>query len=417
MSDVTRELIRINDKGEAHPIGVVASERMRTREGTFRVMPAPEHVVFMRLTGEDGRRDEDDGAVVRLAGEVTAPAALCDIMAMMVHTRWRGELQLRSSAGVRSIFMENGNVVGACTDIDDERIGQIMWRYGGIDQQEHAMIMDQVEKGARFGSAAVALGVLTRDVVYYYVGKQIEEIVFGALEVDDGTFFFLDGFDPERLVSHHTLSASMLLMDGVTRLDEIKYFRQRIPNADFVPVPLETANAPPDEYATVFDAVDGERSVADVGRMSGLGEFETTKALYALVQSKHVQISRPHFAGGLMGIVAAANQALRPIHQRVDFEGKGTAFRGALDQFATGAGIYALLFAGAGPDEKGVLDPERVCHNLHDVAGDAEEPFLKSKLHEYISFALFAAGSVLGSEAETALGSEVEPIVRELTPS
>jgi hypothetical protein len=118
-----------------------------------------------------------------------------------------------------------------------------------------------------------------------------------------------------------------------------------------------------------------------------------------------------------MGIVAAANQALRPIHQRVDLEGKGTAFRGALDQFATGAGAYALLFAGAGPDEKGVLDPERVCHNLHDVADDAEEPFLKNKLHEYISFALFAAGGVLGTEAETALSAEVEPTLRELTPS
>jgi hypothetical protein len=417
MEEHTSELVRISAKGEAHPIGTVAAERMREREGTFRVLPAPPHVVFMRLTGEDGRRDEEDGAVVRLAGEVTAPGAICDIIAMMVHTRWRGELQIRSSEGRRSIFMESGNVVGGSTNVDDERIGQVMWRYGGINQEEHGRIMAQVKKGARFGSAAVALGILTRDVVYYYVGRQIEQIVFGALEVDDGTFFFLDGFDSERLVSHHTINASMLLMDGVTRLDEIKYFRQRIPNSNFIPADGGATGPPPQEFEAVYDAVDGVRNVADIGRQTGLGEFECTKALYALSQSKYIIINKPRFEGGLSGLVDQGNHALRPIYQRVDAAGKGTAFRNALDQFATGAGIYAMLFRGAGPNERGMLEPDGVCQNLHDVADGDEELFLKTKLHEYISFALFAAGGVLGADVEGILGVEVAPIMTELMPS
>ena len=97
MKEATSELVRINDKGEAHPVGVVASRRMRDRSGAFRVLPAPDHVVFMRYTGEDGRRDEEDGAIVKLAGEITAPAALCDIIAMLGHTRWQGELVVLSA--------------------------------------------------------------------------------------------------------------------------------------------------------------------------------------------------------------------------------------------------------------------------------------------------------------------------------
>ena len=103
MDDVRDELARISDKGEIHPIGVAASRRLRAREGTFRVMPAPEHVVFMRYTGEDGRRDEEDGAVVRLAGEIIAPAALCDIVAMVGHSRWAGEL----------VVLNGGQTMGA----------------------------------------------------------------------------------------------------------------------------------------------------------------------------------------------------------------------------------------------------------------------------------------------------------------
>ena len=73
MKDRRSELVRIDVRGEAHPIGNVASQRMRARAGAYRILPAPEHVVFMRYTGEDGRRDAGDGAVVRLSGEVTAP--------------------------------------------------------------------------------------------------------------------------------------------------------------------------------------------------------------------------------------------------------------------------------------------------------------------------------------------------------
>jgi len=417
MDDTNSELARVDAKGEAHPIGDVASERMRAREGgTFRVMPAPAHVVFMRLTGEDGHRDEEDGAIVRLAGEITAPAALMDIMAMMVHTRWRGELLVLTTEGRRAIFMDNGNIVGATTTLERERIGQIMWRFGGINEAEHKGIMERVNDGARFGSTAIAMGILTRDVVYYYVGKQIEEIVLGALEVDDGTFFFLDGFEEERLVSHHIISANMLLMDSVTRLDEIKYFRQKIPTNEFVPVSCHLTTPPPEEFAAVYHAVDGKRSVADIGRFTALGEFATTKALYGLAQSKHITITKPRLAGGITALVAAANHALRPIHQRVDSAGKATAFRNALHQFATGAGIYALLFRGAGPNDKGLLAPEKVASNLRQLAGSDEEPFLKEKLHEYVSFALFAAGSVLGADVEGELSVEVAGIMQTLQP-
>ena len=86
------ELVRIDDTGVLHPVGRVASQRMRARKGAFRLMPAPSHVMFFRYVGEDGERDEDDGAVVRLAGEVTAPGTLCDIVGLVAQAGWKGEL-------------------------------------------------------------------------------------------------------------------------------------------------------------------------------------------------------------------------------------------------------------------------------------------------------------------------------------
>jgi hypothetical protein len=419
MREPAAELVRINDKGEAHPIGMVASQRMRAREGAFRVMPAPPHVILMRFTGEDGRRDEEDGAIVKLAGEITAPAALCDVLSMMVHTRWRGELMVLAEGGARSIFMENGNIVGAITTIDSERIGDVMFRYGALDegQREAVLLTMNEQAGMRFGEAAVSLGFVREEAVYQFMGKQVEEIVFAALEVDDGTFFFLDGFDPARLASHHVLSTNMILMDAVTRLDEIRYFKNKIPSSDWVPVKTDKSGAPAAELQPVLDAIDGRRSVAEIGRVTGSGEFETTKALFALAQSKHVAIHPPRMEGGPRAMVAAANTALRTIHQRVDSAGKGTAFRDSLAGFAAGGGIHEMLFHEAGPDSRGSLEPGRIHDNLMQVASGDEEALLKESLHGYVSFALFAAGSLLGSEAETHLGHEILEVMRELQPS
>ncbi len=410
------ELVRINEKGEAHPIGVAASQRMRARQGAFRVMPAPDHVVFMRFTGEDGRRDAEDGEIVRLAGEVTEPAVLCDIIAMVGHTRWRGALEVYSDDERRVVYFENGNVVGANTNVAKERLGEIMFRFGAIDEHGLEAIIGQLSTGMRFGEAAMSLELVSGEQLYDLVGSQIEEIVFGAIGVDDGTFFFLDGFDPERLVSHHALSVDMLLMNAVTRLDEIRYFRQKIPSAEWVPVASDSGADAAEEYRAVLAAVDGKRDVADIGRHSGQGEFETTKALYALVQSRHVEMHPPRLEGGAQAVVATANQALRIVHARVDAAGHGTAFRDGLESFAAGAGEYELVFMGAGPDERGALDPERVCGNVAMVAGGDEESYLRETLHEYVSFAVFAAGNVLGSDAEAALGADVSEMLGQLQP-
>src|SRR5262245_33513822 len=98
------ELVRIDERGEAHPIGPIAGQRMRSRAGAFRMLPAPEHVVFMRYTGEDGRRDDTDGAVVRLAGEITRPGAMCEVLGLIAQTGWKGELCTFDGEDVRSLF-------------------------------------------------------------------------------------------------------------------------------------------------------------------------------------------------------------------------------------------------------------------------------------------------------------------------
>jgi hypothetical protein len=417
MKEARDELVRIDARGEAHPIGAMASQRMRARAGAYRVLPSPKHVVFMRYTGEDGRRDAEDGAIVRIAGEVTAPGALCDVLALLGQTGWRGELVVEDDDRVRSVFFENGNVVGASTNVDDERIGSVLYRFGALDAAKREELIAISKTGRRFGEVALELGYLTREALYAHISKQIQEIVFATLTVADGTFFFLDGFDAARLVSHHTLSANALLMDGVTRMDELRYFRAKIPSVEHVPVRLSGRGAAPEDYVNVFEAVDGVLSVEELGRATGLGEFETTRALYALVQSHHVAVHPPRVSGGPTALVSAANGALLELFAAATEKEKAGEVRESLASFAVGAGVYDMLFRGAGPDASGALDPDRVAQNAVVVAGGGDpENILKQMLHEYVSFALFSMGAALGSDAEAEITQRVAANLNTLRP-
>ncbi len=417
MKDGRPELVRIDAQGQAHPIGNVASQRMRARAGAYRILPAPKHVVFMRYTGEDGQRDLEDGAIVRLSGEVTAPGTLCDILALVAQTGWRGELVVLDGDEARSLFFEHGNVVGAVTNVEDERLGSVLYRFGVITGEQHAQVLAGMQGGRRFGETAIELGVLAHDQIYAYISRQIEEIVFATMTVGDGTFFFLDGFDDARLVSRHTMSANALLMDGVTRMDELRYFQQKIPSADHIPFRAENRGTPGREFQVVYSAIDGKLSVGEIGRHTGLGEFETTKALYALLQSQHVTIHQPRVSGGPSSLVSAANGALRAIFAAAHNAGKAAEVRSNLAQFAVGAGVYDLLFRKAGPDESGALDAETVASNSVVVAGGADQDnLLRQMLHEYVSFALFSAGAALGSGAEVELLKQVAPALGGLRP-
>lgn len=410
MKHAQDEMVWIDGQGAAHPLGDAAISRMRQREGAYRVLPSPRHLVFMRYTGADGRRDVEDGAIVRLAGEITAPGSMCDVLAILGSSSWRGELVVMDGEATRSVFFEAGNVVGVQTDAPNERLGRVLYRYGALTEAQIEPVLARTRAGQRFAQAAHDLGFVTQEQVYKFLARQVEEVVLAVLMLGDGMFCFLDGFDEARLVSRQVIGANALLMNHVTRLDELRYFRPWIPSADYVPERAGTRA--PEAASAVFDGVDGQRSVGDLGRYTGLGEFEVTKQLFALGQSGHVIMSAPRLRGGPGEAALLTSDALRTIHQAADSAGRGTALRNSLGGFARGT--YDQLLRGAGPFEDGSLDVEAVARNALTCApgGEAE---VREMLYDYVAFALFSATASLGAMGAS-LAAEVERMLAKLRP-
>ena len=418
MREAKAELVRIDSQGAAHPIGSVASQRMRLRKGEYRLLPAPPHVVFMRYTGEDGRRDEGDGAIVRVAGEISAPGAVNDVLAMLAQSGARGELIVFEGEDARSLYFDKGSIVGVRTSVEREHLGMVLYAYGAVTLDQHERIMQRVRRGERYGESAIALGFVAGEDIYRHLGRQVAEVAFACMLVADGTFFFLDGFDEQSLPSRHTISASLLLMDGVTRMDEVKYFRTRIPSPEYVPARLQHAKSPPSELLDVYQAIDGTRTVEQIGRLTGKGEFEATKQVYSLTQSKHVEVRTPPMAGGVRAVVETANAILLRLHQAAEERQVADALRKDLDRFTVGAGVHGILFRGAGPDARGVFEPETVVANLNLIeSGSSAIEMAKQLIEQYVGFALFTAESLLPTAQSQDLKLQIAELLSALRPS
>src|SRR6476660_3903720 len=102
------DLVEIAPGGRVEAIGPTAALRLQAREGLFHVLAAPAHIVVMRAA-----RTDAEARSCKLSGDLTTPGNIVDILALIAQTGWRGELIVYNEEGTRSVYIEQGSVVGA----------------------------------------------------------------------------------------------------------------------------------------------------------------------------------------------------------------------------------------------------------------------------------------------------------------
>ena len=405
------DLLRVDATGMIHPLGKTASQELRARAGEWRIVEGPLDVLLMRRAGTP------NAAVLKLAGEIRTPGAMCDIVALIAQAQWRGELMLVDEGAVRSIFFAEGAVIGVATNVPDERLGETLYRAGALTREQLKAAVDATRTGGkRFGEVIMELEFQKPEQLFPLMARQVEEVFYTVLQLASGTFYFFDRYDEKAITHRHNLNVSGLLMEGVRRMDEMRFFRERVPNDEYVPTPTNVSGRkPPEELVTVYVHCDGKRSIAEIERTTGLLEFDVTRAVFQLLNAGFLTIAaaRPQGAESIVGVF---NRALGAIHTACAEAGKIAELRDGLARFATGAGIYDPLFLSAGPLEDGTLKPDRVARNLAALAGDDPDAWLIQLLHEYVGFAMFQAESLLPRDVERSLKDSVAEMLKPVRP-
>jgi hypothetical protein len=399
------DLVRIDLDGVAHPVGETARVRLQGRSGTFHVLPAPSHLVVLRQSAVEGVEPR----TCVLSGEIRAPGVLCDIASFLGGMPHQGELVVLDRAASRSVYVDAGCVVGARSTVASERLGEVLYAHGVLDKQQLAACQELATSASlRTGEAVVKLGFVARERLFELMAVQIQEIFHATLLVDSGAFYFLESFDEGALEARHRLPIGTLVRDGVRRMHETRFFRARIPSALHVPVAVSGPPSEP-ELQPVFAAMDGARSLADLGRALGLGEFEVTRAVFQLAQSGHVAIRPPRLRP--RGAVEVYNAAIALLLRELDAIDQGDGVRAQLAARVTATPQLAQLLAGAGPSDDGTIDDARVAANVASSRDTrAAEEGLGRLLHEHASYALFLARPHLSRAQARAAQGAAAPI-------
>ncbi|MFC1575053.1 DUF4388 domain-containing protein [Gemmatimonadota bacterium] len=226
-----------------------------------------------------------------------ADVSLADICQLLSLGRKTGCLTITDRSNFGYIYFKSGRVIYASVLNRPDRLGELLVKNGAIQREDLSKAMEEQSQGGkmRLGEILVSHGALSQEDLEKWITIQIEEAVYHLFTWDQGSFHFNPDESPDEdhvfLVS---LNSDGLLMEGARRVDEWSIIEKKIPSLDLI---FKLVRDPKEQdevelsgkQQQLLPLLDGERTVSELVRDSGLVEFETGKALYELIQAGFVQ--------------------------------------------------------------------------------------------------------------------------------
>ncbi len=391
---------------------------------------SPDWLLFLRAKPVGGVAETKPRVV--MAGDCgTFP--ISDLIAFLGQSRWSGLIRMSAPDGDRALVLKDGEVRSASSDASTDRIGEVMVRLGYVTRKQLEDVLRE-NPPARVGRALVDQGLLKAHDLWRCVTEQVSEIFHQMMLTKEGSFALVD---QEMSDKSHNLNLSMqsLLMDSIRKIDEMALFRKKIPHSRMYAAKKRASDGGLEpEEDKMLAALDGQKTVLELGQALRLSEFDATRVLYRLLEGGFASLSpnpigqaaqpqaQPAQAAGSEGEERKVMEVFNLIFKEVRNE---VANRGKLDSFLQSAN--AALSSGTlspspmlkgmqfGPD--GTLPGDRVVELYAKHAPSlGSEPVanFRQALSDVMFFLLFQAGELLESQADEDLARRVKELLARL---
>lgn len=408
-----------------HPSGRLTSDGLDVetwaspRVGLWRPVPTPADLIILERA-----EGEAQGGQVTLSGRITAPGDLTDIL-QMIHTgRWEGLFNVLLGAVRKTLILKEGDVVGAVSNAPEDRIGEVLVRLGMIGPDQRDRAMAQAGEARRLGQVLVQSGLIAPATLYSALKAQVEEIFYSLLLLTDGTYWFAKDKLDKPVWGQLRLSTSGLLLEGVQRMDEMRYFREKIPSSRVVFEPMD----PPPRVTLdatemgIVRVIDGTRDLAEVARAARVTEHVATRACFRLLQAGFIRVAPVGLLGsrgkaarkaGVAEILDVVNTVLERVAEEARQVGRERELRQAPATFYAAATPFSLLFELVELDDAGRLEVEILLDNLAQALASDPAQHLLEALSEFLSYAVFLVCEGLPAEQAGPVRARLEAILRE----
>ncbi len=343
-----------------------------------------------------------------------------EIVALVASMRRSGSLTLHVPHARKVIYFSSGQIVYATSNVEDDRLGEVLWRRGHLKLEQLSEVHDLVTPQKKLGAVLTERGFITPRQLYEGIKEQVLEIVYSTFHFEKGEFIFVDGKVKLRGKVRLEMSTREVIMEGVRRVEEFTRLEELFPARESVLVrrPVSVEADLEDVERVLLMQVDGQSSVSQIIEKSHLGEIETLKALARLRRVGVIEVrergdEEEREMGDLPGVLEVYRRLLRTIHQTLAAETPDYVKR--LDAYlGNPAPSHAEVFRNVGFDSAGKLDMDTLYRNARARQPDDPRGLALDALRAFFDYAQFQAMDVLEDDVCDAMMAKLQRLRSEM---
>lgn len=304
-----------------------------------------------------------------------------------------GVLRLTRGALAKSVYLSEGRLIFATSNDPDDRLGEMLLRKGRISYRALEDSVRALNDGKRQGTMLVENGAIQARDLMDGVRDQVQEIIYGLVGWDEGTYEYTEGKLPSREVILLHMSTPDLLIEGIRRVDRWSRIRagagpihQRYAMSAASTAVIGAVSLQKAELDLVA-SLDGVLTVEEICRVSRLPDFLACRTVWGLwaagildrvpqdaaqpLERDHTQPHAERMKGASVGReIDGFNTLHRFLYELVTYELRDRAaifFEQAFVRINT---EHPALFEGVAVDGAGELDTIALRRNIvtHEIA-------------------------------------------------
>lgn len=216
---------------------------------------------------------------------------LSDILIGLQRTVKTGVLELRQGSTIRNIYIRNGNMIFATSNLDADRIGNILLKEGKMTQEQFDRADARKKKtNERYIQILVDTGCMKPADLIPTIELQANRIIESLFEIQQADFVFRESPLPaEAAVTLQISAADLIYRELKKTADEdlvTAYLLDRTVDFSATPLNLFQEIRLDSGDRTLLSYVDGKTTVRDIIRLSSMDNRQAMRSLYALIEAR-----------------------------------------------------------------------------------------------------------------------------------
>jgi hypothetical protein len=209
------------------------------------------------------------------------------LLAQALQSNFTGMFRAERESIIKVIYFREGEIAFASSNQPSDRLGEVLIKRGQLSREQLDMAMSKLEANVSLGKMLVELGYLSPKELLEGAKTQVEEILFSLNTWGDGTFEFIEGPLPQRIVDLK-LNTRQVIFQGILQLEDRRWVLSEIgsmeavysPDANLTEV-TQGLRLDSDVHQVIAN-INGTHTVRDLSSRSRLDDFTVGKVVAAL---------------------------------------------------------------------------------------------------------------------------------------